>query len=52
MYFDSLTFAGIGFFVAALLLVVRFCIFGLCGGPDQSDQHDNSWDQCSGSAAQ
>jgi len=55
MYFDSLTFTGIGFFVAALLLVVRFCIFGLCGGPDQPDQpdqHDDSWDQCSGSTAQ
>ena len=52
MYFDSLTFTGIGFFVAALLLVVRFCIFGLCGGPDQPDQHDDSWDQYSGSAAQ
>jgi len=49
MYFDSLTFTGIGFFVAAILLVVRFCIFGLCGGPDQ---HDDSRDQCSGCAAQ
>ncbi len=52
MYFDSLTFTGIGFFVAALVLTVRFCVFGLCGGPYQPDQHDDLRDQCSGSAAQ
>ena len=52
MYFDSLTFTGIGFFVAALVLIVRFCIFGLCGGPYKSDQYDGPRDQCSGSTAQ
>lgn len=44
MYFDNLTFTAIGFFIVALLLTVRFCIFGLCGGPRKPDHYDDSRD--------
>ena len=42
MYFDSLTLTAIVIFIVGFLCVVRFCIFGLCGGPLQEDQLDDS----------
>jgi len=41
MYFDNLTLTAIGIFVVGLLCTVRFCIFGLCGGPHNPDQYDD-----------
>jgi len=33
MYFDSLTIAALVIVVLQLGLIMRFCVFGLCGGP-------------------
>lgn len=41
MYVDNLTLTAIGIFVIGLLLTVRFCIFGLCGGPQNPDRHND-----------
>lgn len=41
MYLDSLTLTAIGIFIIALLLIVRFCIFGLCGGPRKPQGFDD-----------
>ena len=41
MYFDSLTFTAIGFFIIGLLCTVRFCFFCECGGPHNPDRYDD-----------
>ena len=33
MYFDNLTITALVIFVFEFGLVLRFCVFGLCGGP-------------------
>jgi hypothetical protein len=45
MYFDSLTITALVIFVFEFGLVLRFCVFGLCGGPLREDEampHDTS----------
>lgn len=42
MYFDSLTLTALIFFVVGLLLVIRYCICGLCGGPRPDERLDGS----------
>jgi hypothetical protein len=37
MYIDSLTITALVIFLVSLVLVIRFCVFGLCGGPCHSD---------------
>lgn len=33
MYFDRLTVTALVIFIFEFGLVLRFCVFGLCGGP-------------------
>jgi hypothetical protein len=43
VYFDSLTITALVIFVFEFGLVLRFCVFGLCGGPlreDETAAHD------------
>ena len=43
MYFDNLTITALVIFVFEFGLVLRFCVFGLCGGPlrdEETDTHD------------
>ena len=42
MFFDNLTITGLVIFIAAVALVVRFCVFALCGGTDSSKQDDGT----------
>jgi hypothetical protein len=37
MYIDRLTIIGLVIFVISLVVIVRFCVFSLCGGPLQDD---------------
>jgi hypothetical protein len=41
MYIDNLTLTGIVIFLIAVACVVRFCICGLCGGPDPREHIDS-----------
>ncbi len=38
MYIDSLTITALVIFVVALAVILRFCVFSLCGGPISVDQ--------------
>jgi hypothetical protein len=40
MYFDSLTITALVIFIFEFGLVVRFCVFGTCGGPLREDESD------------
>lgn len=37
MYIDSLTITALVIFLVSLAIVIRFCVFDLCGGPCRSD---------------
>ena len=38
MYIDSLTITALVIFVVTLAVIVRFCVFSLCGGPFNADR--------------
>jgi len=38
MYFDSLTITALVISVFEFGLVLRFCVFGLCGGPLRGEE--------------
>ena len=38
MYFDRLTITALVIFIFEFGLVLRFCVFGLCGGPLRNDE--------------
>lgn len=40
MYIDSLTVTALVIFAFEFGLVLRFCVFGLCGGPLQAPEDD------------
>ncbi len=40
MYLDSLTITALVIVILQIGLVVRFCVFGLCGGPLCKDETD------------
>lgn len=45
MYFDSLTVTALVIFFFEFGLVLRFCVFGLCGGPLR-EPVDETADEC------
>jgi len=42
MYVDSLTLTAIAILAIAVALVIRYCICGLCGGPNPREHADHS----------
>ncbi|MGB5472356.1 MAG: hypothetical protein WBQ78_02630 [Gammaproteobacteria bacterium] len=38
MYFDNLTITALVIFIFEFGLVVRFCVFGSCGGPLRDEE--------------
>jgi len=40
MYFDRLTITALVIFIFEFSLVLRFCVFGLCGGPQRKAEND------------
>jgi hypothetical protein len=38
MFIDSLTITALVIFVVTLAVIVRFCVFSLCGGPTSAER--------------